>query len=624
VRRALSVLLALFSLSFVGGQAVAAPRSASPRAAIAPGLARLLAAGPARAVTSGIAVLPGRAAPSRGQVAALRAVGLRVQSYKRLPLAIVRGTRDQLAAAVRRGTARDIYPNERLEYFSVDSRHQTRVDRIPGITGKGVTVAIVDSGIDGTHPDLAHRVKRNYKLLGPEYANLPPDAGIGTVAVPFSDTPVNDSDLGSGHGTHVAGIIAADGTTTPAIKGMAPGADLIGLSIGEVLFTTAVISGFDEILAHPEWGVDVVNNSWGSSHQTYDPNHPINIASRALYKAGVVVVFAAGNDGTDHTQMTMNPFSIPPWVISVAAGTVDDPTTHVDEGKQRASFSSVGQEYDNSEPVPIPADGHERFTGDRVGVYHPDVTAPGENIVSAGTPLGAAVTPDPTSPREAVASGTSMASPHVAGAAALLLQANPKLKPDQVRQALQVTATKLADNSPFREAGYGYIDVAASVALVRRADFGQPLLDRLQSAADARVLAETPLGVQSGDYWTWPAAPVSFQGIPDFQTLSVRVSSKTRRIQAWCAYPSAATVGANIGEYLMTVRDAAGRVLAESTSSFAAGTASLTIDRGALRGARFGTWTIEVSGLLSVSDPDTLDNDSILGRTVSVAFLQLT
>ena len=138
-----------------------------------------------------------------------------------------------------------------------------------------------------------------------------------------------------------------------------------------------------------------------------------------------------------------------------------------------------------------------------------------------------------------------------------------------------------------------------------------------------RPHAETPLAVQSGDYWTWPAAPVSFQGIPDFQTLSVRVSSKTRRIQAWAAYPSAATLGANIGEYLMTVRDAAGRVLAESTSSFAAGTASLTIDRAALRGARFGTWTVEVSGLLSVSDPDTLDNDSILGRTVSVAFLQL-
>jgi serine protease AprX len=217
-----------------------------------------------------------------------------------------------------------------------------------------------------------------------------------------------------------------------------------------------------------------------------------------------------------------------------------------------------------------------------------------------------------------------MASPHVAGAAALLLQANPQLTPDQVRQALQVTATALADRSPFREAGYGYIDVAAAVALVRRADFGQPMLDRMQSAADARVLAATPLAVLAGDYWTWPAAPVTVQGLPDFQTLPVRVSPKTRRIQAWAAYPSAATVGANVGEYLVTVRDAAGRVLAESTSSFAAGTASLTIDRATMRGARFGTWTIEVSGMLSASDPDTLDNDSILGRTVSVAFLQLS
>jgi len=556
-------------------------------------------------------------------MAALRALGLQVQAYKRLPLAIVRGPREKLAVAVRRGVARDVYPNDRLEYFSVDSRHQTRVDRLPGITGKGVTVAVVDSGIDATHPDLTRRVKRNYKLLGPEYANLPPDAGIGTVAVPFSDLPYNDSDLGSGHGTHVAGIIAAEGTDTPAIKGMAPGADLIGLSIGEVLFTTAVISGFDEILAHPEWRVRVVNNSWGSSYQTFDPNHPINIASRALYKAGIVVVFAAGNDGTDHTQMTMNPFSIPPWVISVAAGTVDDPKTNVDEGRRRADFSSVGQEYDNSEPVPIPADGHERFVGDRVGLYHPDVTAPGENIVSAGTPTGLAVMPDPTAPREAVASGTSMASPHVAGAAALLLQANPKLKPDQVREALQVTATGLADHSPFREAGYGYIDVAAAVALVRRPDFSQRVLDRLQSDADARVLRETPLAALFGDYWTWPAATVTFQGVPDTRDLAVRVSSKTRKIEAWVAYPSAATVGTNIGDYLMTVRDASGTVVAESTSSFAAGTGSLTIDAPTLRRAKLGTWTIEVSGLLSVSDPDTVDNDSLFGRTVSVAFMQL-
>jgi serine protease AprX len=321
--------------------------------------------------------------------------------------------------------------------------------------------------------------------------------------------------------------------------------------------------------------------------------------------------------------MTMNPFSLPPWVISVAAGTVDDPTTVVNEGERRADFSSIGQEYDNSQPVPIPADGHEHFTGDRVGVYHPDVTAPGENIVSAGTPLGLAVMPDPTSPREAVASGTSMASPHVAGAAALLLSANRRLSPDQVRQVLQVTATPLADKSPFREAGYGYIDMATAVALVRRPGFGRKTLEGLQGDADRRVLAETPLAVLTGDYWTWPAATVTFEGVPDTRQLPVRVSSRTRRIEAWVAYPAAATVGNNIGEYLMTVRDATGRVIATSTPSFTAGTDSLTIDRTALRGARPGAWTVEVSGLFSVSDPDTLDNDSILGRTVSVAFMQM-
>jgi serine protease AprX len=85
-----------------------------------------------------------------------------------------------------------------------------------------------------------------------------------------------------------------------------------------------------------------------------------------------------------------------------------------------------------------------------------------------------------------------------------------------------------------------------------------------------------------------------------------------------------ATLGANVGDYYLTVRDAGGRALGESVTSAAAGTSSLTIDRAALRTARFGTWTVEVSGLLGVSDPDTIDNESLFGRTVSVAFLQLS
>ena len=535
-------------------------------------------------------------------------------------MAVVRGTLAQLAAVVRTGAARDVYPNDRLEYLSTASRHTTRVDRVSRFTGKGVTVAIVDSGIDATNPDLAHRVARNYKVVGPEYANLPPDAGLGSYAIPFSDLPYDDTDLVMGHGTHVAGIVAADGSSNPALTGMAPGAQLVGLSTGEALLIITALAAYDQILDHPEWGVRVVNNSWGGSHQTFDPDHPVNIATRALHDKGVVVVFSAGNDGSDHTQMTMNPYSVAPWVISVAAGTVDDPATAKNEDRMRASFSSVGLDADDSSVAPLRPSSHVHFTGDRVGLYHPDVTAPGENILSTATPAGVLVMPSPTAPYEATASGTSMASPHVAGAAAVLLEARPKLSPDDVAKVLQVTAVPLTDRSPFVEAGYGHIDVATAVALVQRRDFSRKLLDGMQAEADRRVLASTPLAVTSGDYWSWPAADVTVGGVPDTKTFTVRVPKGTKRVSAWSAYPSSAYVGLSLADYAITVRDAAGRVVGTSTPSAVAGSSSLAVDITKLSGVRFGEWKVQVDGT-GLSDPHRLETYALLGLTASAAFV---
>jgi len=586
-----------------------------------PGLSRLLAGG--RAVGSepliAIAVFD-RESQRLAGASRLRSMGMQAWPYRRLPMAVVRGTLAQLTAAVTRGVVRDVYPNERLEYFSAASRRTTRVDRVRGLSGKGVTVAIVDSGIDATNPDLAKRVVRNYKVVGPEYANLPPDTGPGSYAIPFEELPYNDTDLVMGHGTHVAGIVAADGTSNPKLTGMAPGAHLVGLSTGEILLIITALAAFDQILDHPEWGVRVVNNSWGTSHETFDPDHPINIATRALHDKGIVVVFAAGNDGSGDTQMTMNPYSVAPWVISAAAGTVDDPSTAKDEDRMRASFSSVGLDYDDSKSAPLRPSGHVRFTGDRVGLYHPDLTAPGQDILSTATPTGVLVMPDPTSPYQAVASGTSMASPHIAGAAAVLLEARPTLSPDDVAKVLQVTAAPLADRSPFVEAGYGYIDMAAAVALVRRRDFSRALLDRLQAEADARVLASKPLKVTSGDYWSWPAATATVAGVPDRKVFSVAVPKGTKRVRAWTAYPSSAYLGISAADYTVTVRDAAGKVVGTSTPSAFAGASSLAIDVARTPGVRFGTWQVQIDGT-DVSDPHRLETYAILGLTVSAALV---
>src|SRR4029077_6252430 len=129
-----------------------------------------------------------------------------------LPLALVRCARATMGTAVAQGLAADVYPNDRLHYDSVASNAAIRANEVQaaGVTGAGVGVAIVDSGIDATHPDLANRVKHNVKIVEA-------DSGVAsapqqTLFVPVDQGPYDDSDTSSGHGTHVAGIVAADNT----------------------------------------------------------------------------------------------------------------------------------------------------------------------------------------------------------------------------------------------------------------------------------------------------------------------------------------------------------------------------------------------------------------------------
>ena len=91
--------------------------------------------------------------------------------------------------------------------------------------------------------------------------------------------------------------------------GVAPDASLVCYSIGEVLFTTAVVTAYDHMLDQPDlWGIDVVNNSWGNSFRQFDPRDPVAVVTKAVTDQGVVVVFAAGNSGSEDAEMSLNPF----------------------------------------------------------------------------------------------------------------------------------------------------------------------------------------------------------------------------------------------------------------------------------------------------------------------------
>lgn len=258
-----------------------------------------------------------------------------------------------------------------------------------GLTGTDSLVAVLDTGIDTTHPDVSDRV-----------------VGEGN----FSDSP--DTNDPFGHGTHVAGIIAGTGSVNPDYTGVAYGAELLN---GKVLDD----DGFgteDGIIAGMEWaadeGADIVNMSLGG--WPTDGTDPMSVALNNLTESsGTLFVVAAGNDGWDGHYTVGTPGSAD---LALTVGSVD-------ELDILAFDSSLGP---------------------RVGddAIKPDVTAPGEGIIS-GRAEG--VVGDPDDEYYVEFSGTSMAAPHVAGAAAILLQDRPDLTHEQLKAILMGSATSTSD-----------------------------------------------------------------------------------------------------------------------------------------------------------------------------------
>jgi serine protease AprX len=378
--------------------------------------------------------------PTPADLAAVQTTGVLVIPFKMLPMVAIRGTPIQITSLFPLLGLRSITYNRQLAYFLNQSVPRIGADRVwneLGYTGDGVAVAIIDSGIDGAHPDLpfGDKVIQNVKV-GPDLF------GTGPVVV----ENLLNTDTSSGHGTHVASTVAGTGAALSGkYTGVAPGAELVGIGAGEVLFILTALEGFDWVLDNREkYGIRVISNSWGTSGP-FSADDPINVASQMAHDAGLVVVFAAGNAGPDSN--TLNPYCVAPWVICVAAGDKD--------GATLADFSSRG----------VPGD----------SLYHPTLTAPGVNITAARATTGifintffavdlVSIGTDAVS--YTVASGTSMATPHVSGVVALMLEANPALNPDQVKSVLQETATMMSGYQQY-EVGAGYLNAYQAVNAVR-------------------------------------------------------------------------------------------------------------------------------------------------------------
>lgn len=409
-----------------------------------------------------IVTFEGQGGPTTGNLNLLKDLGiLSGITMKSLPIAGVIATKEQINKLAAMPGIKSIYLNKRLTYSNFDASNLTGVDKartdaamqkanggLP-LTGKGIGVVINDSGVDGTHQDLQFGNHLVQNVMGSTNLNaLEPEL----LPITYVEN-VPNTDTNSGHGTHVAGTVGGTGAASGGkYEGVAPGADLIGYGSGAALFVLDGIGGFDYAITHQsQYNIRVITNSWGSSGD-FDPNDPINIASKAAYDRGITVLFAAGNEGPG--ENTHNPYAKAPWVISVAAGEKDG---------SLADFSSRGTKGVGGT---FEMDGKTWTWKDE-----PSVTAPGVDIISTRVlaPISSlAITSDAELiepaylPFYTSMSGTSMATPHVAGIVALLLEADPTLSPDEIKKVLQDSSTNMPGYEAW-EVGTGYVNAYAAL-----------------------------------------------------------------------------------------------------------------------------------------------------------------
>ncbi len=293
-----------------------------------------------------VVTFKGEGAPSAADVAALTAVGITSGfTFQALPIAGALATAPQLAALAASPQVASVTLNRQLSYDNATSTNVTGVDAVRAdarltrrndnlpVAGHDVTVLVNDSGIDGSHLD--HRLGAHHLVQNVEAAtNL---GSISELAPVVYFENIENTDATGGHGTHVAGIVGATGfRSNGKYEGVAPSAKLVGYGSGAGLAVLDVLGGFDYALANKaRYGIDVITNSWGDTDDACTPVNPDDPITRATYdafKAGIVVVFSAGNSGPGECTISGN-YKKAPWVITVAAG---------DPNRALADFSSRG------------------------------------------------------------------------------------------------------------------------------------------------------------------------------------------------------------------------------------------------------------------------------------------
>jgi serine protease AprX len=318
--------------------------------------------------------------------------------------------------------------------------------------GKGVGVAVIDSGVTSWHNDLT----RGSSTTAYPYGNQRVAKFVDFVN--GETTPYDDY----GHGSHVAGIIAGNGYDSSSQKsGVAPGAHLVVLKVLDANGNGSignVIAAMDWVATNgAAYNIRVVNLSIGARVNESYWTDPLTLAAKKLTDKGIVVVTAAGNfgravDGRQQFGSITAPGNAP-WVLTVGASSTQGTTSRTDD--VMADYSSAGPtKYDY--------------------LAKPDLVAPGTGTVSLSVPgstmystKATALSNGTTAPNVYLSlSGTSMAAPVVAGTVATMFQANPNLTPNLVKAILQYTAQPYNGYKPLQQ-GAGFLNALGAVRLAR-------------------------------------------------------------------------------------------------------------------------------------------------------------
>ncbi len=328
--------------------------------------------------------------------------------------------------------------NVQIEYMRLASTYVKEIlaDKVwkdlPNEPGQGVTVAVVDSGINAQHGDF-----------------LNGNTSRVTGSVNWSSNSTNTADE-NGHGTHVAGIIGGIGTMSSGSRmGVAPRVNLLNVKVSDSQgrsYTSDVVNALQWIYDNQAtYNIKVVNLSLNSTVPESYHTSPLSAAVEILWFSKIVVVVSAGNNGTGNGPVTLYPPANDPFVITV--GSVDDKGTMNPTDNTIPAFSAYGKTES--------------------GFAKPEIVSPGLGIIStlASTNSYAYVNypNNRVDPNYFRMSGTSASAAVVTGAVALLLQDEPNLTPDQVKYRLMATANTKWSGYNTAKAGAGLLDIKAAM-----------------------------------------------------------------------------------------------------------------------------------------------------------------